>query len=453
MARRIDIELTSRRDDDTWTWRAAGAREPRGTVDSGLLPEGSNEGDVFRAELEGFIDGIQVVSVVPPKPTQSEPERIELLGPPPGESTDGVSVPPGRKERRPRRAPAGGRDASGRGQGRRRGKPTERGASEPARQRRGDSSKPAGRANRGRATNGAAADRKARPSEQKPKPRRLRPAKVQRTRLLESLPAEERPIAEQLLHGGIPAVRDAIRKQNEELRTQGKPEVNADALLQIAERLRPQALAATWRDRAAAALAQVDDLDLRDLRSVVNAADDARRDADARDVASKLREALAQRVEKEHAAWIAEIADNMNEGRVVRALRLSSRPPKAGSPLPPDVAERLVAAAGSALTAEISAQRWATVLDALAFSPIRRRVVPQSLPAQLSPELHGTITRLATRLPEIAHIFNITADESRQSQASRRGAAGRRRRPDGETAASDGESSSHDSAAKIGAMG
>jgi hypothetical protein len=52
------------------------------------------------------------------------------------------------------------------------------------------------------------------------------------------------------------------------------------------------------------------------------------------------------------------------------------------------------------------------VLDALAFSPIRRRVVPQSLPSKLSPELRTTVARLGTRLPEIAHIFAIEPEES-----------------------------------------
>ena len=41
MSRRIDIELTSSRDDGTWTWRAAGAKQPKGTLDADLLYPGS----------------------------------------------------------------------------------------------------------------------------------------------------------------------------------------------------------------------------------------------------------------------------------------------------------------------------------------------------------------------------------------------------------------------------
>jgi hypothetical protein len=62
MSRRIDVELTSRRDDGSWTWRAAGAREPKGVVDGSLLPADSKQGDVLRVEIEQFIDGIGILA-------------------------------------------------------------------------------------------------------------------------------------------------------------------------------------------------------------------------------------------------------------------------------------------------------------------------------------------------------------------------------------------------------
>ncbi len=179
-------------------------------------------------------------------------------------------------------------------------------------------------------------------------------------------------------------MRQAIEKQNEELKAAGKTEVKPDALLRVAEELRGKAAAAAWRDRAEAAAAIVDELDLRDLRSVVNAAGDAGRDDEAKALAAQLREALANRVEKEHSAWLAELADTVKAGRVVRALRLSSRPPKAGAPIPGDVATELAEATAASLTSETGPDRWATVLDALAYSPVRRRVVPQSLPDKLN---------------------------------------------------------------------
>ncbi len=42
VARRLDIELTSDRGDGQWTWRAAGAKQPKGTLDGTLLPAGTS---------------------------------------------------------------------------------------------------------------------------------------------------------------------------------------------------------------------------------------------------------------------------------------------------------------------------------------------------------------------------------------------------------------------------
>jgi hypothetical protein len=76
----MDVELTSARDDDTFTWRAAGARQPKGAVAASMLPKGSKVGDVLRIEAEVEIDGITVVSVLPPKEKEAPSGRIEVLG-------------------------------------------------------------------------------------------------------------------------------------------------------------------------------------------------------------------------------------------------------------------------------------------------------------------------------------------------------------------------------------
>src|SRR5918997_1860960 len=348
MSRRIDIELTSSREDGSWTWRAAGAREPKGTLEGAILPSGAAVGQVLRAEVEGFLDGLSVVAVVPPRAPRSEPERLEIK--PAGSDQPLVTstLAPKRSGDRSRRNDRGrdrgpregrdGRDSRDTGPGRR--------------ERRG-----------GRDRQDARHERPSRPApppvEEKPKPKRLRPGKAHRTALLESIPAEQRPIAEQLLAGGIPSVRQAIEKQNEQLKAESKPEVKPEALLRVAEDLRPRAQAAVWRDRAEAAVANVDELDLRDLRSVVNAAGDAGRDDDARALATNLREALVNRVEKEQSAWLAELTDMLREGRTVRARRLSSRPPKAGAIIPADLSNQLVEQANAALTEDTGQERWA----------------------------------------------------------------------------------------------
>ncbi len=67
MSRRIEVELTSSRDDGVWTWRAAGAKQPKGELDGGLLYEGATVGDVVRADADFDLDGIEILAVLPPK--------------------------------------------------------------------------------------------------------------------------------------------------------------------------------------------------------------------------------------------------------------------------------------------------------------------------------------------------------------------------------------------------
>ena len=82
MSRRIEVELTSSRPDGVWTWRAAGARQPKGELDGSLLYPGAKVGDVVRADANFDIDGINVIGVLPPKGARAEPERLEIIGPP-----------------------------------------------------------------------------------------------------------------------------------------------------------------------------------------------------------------------------------------------------------------------------------------------------------------------------------------------------------------------------------
>mgnify|MGYP001501438946 CR=1 FL=1 len=390
MPRRIEIELTSSRDDGTWTWRAAGAKEPKGTLPAAILPSAASVGDVLRVEAEFFVDGIEITAVLPAKETRREPERLELITAKDEPLVTTTLASRGRDDRRSSRD--GGR-----------------------RPRRDDrKAEP-----RDRAERRERAPRRARPTPpppvpvvERPKAKRLRAGKAHRSALLDALPEAERPIAEQVVLGGLPAVRQAIEKQNAERAAGGEPPIAAGPLLEVAERLVPRVRTAEWRDRAEAAQRDLEVLDLRDLRSVVSTADAAAKDDETRALAQQLREGLAARVEAEHAAWLEELRATLGVGRIVRALRLSSRPPKAGVPLPADLSGQLVEQAGAALTADAAAERWVAVLDALAFSPVRDKVIPASLPAQLHDDVRALITRLGSRIPKIAHIFEISPDPS-----------------------------------------
>jgi hypothetical protein len=426
MSRRIEIELTSARDDGSWTWRAAGAKQPKGELAGSLLYEGAKVGDVVRAEAEFLLDGIEILAVLPPKGAKPRPDNvIEVIGS--RRSEPGVTTTLVEKRGR------GGRERGDRERGDRppRGERPDRGprgerpdrGPRPERGERKDRP-PRDRADARPRREGGEQRPRREPPPAKPKPKRLKARRVHRDAVVASLPEEQKPIAEQLLRGGIPGVRQAVERQNEAARAEGRPEIKADALVGLAEQLLPRLKTAEWRDRAEAALAGIEEIDLRDIRSVVVAADGAARDEETRALAGQLREGLAARVEQEHREWLADIATNLQEGRTVRALRLSSRPPKAGAPLPPDLAERLVLATSEALAADVTAERWATVLDAVSYSPIRSSVVPAGIPEKPSDELLATVRKLADRVPAIAALFGIEAPApaARQRRRGRPGA-------------------------------
>ena len=81
MSRRIEIEITSL-NGDVATWRAAGAKLPKGVLQASLVPGGPVVGSVYRADVEQYMEGLEVLSVLPPKtasPLDPRKERLELI--------------------------------------------------------------------------------------------------------------------------------------------------------------------------------------------------------------------------------------------------------------------------------------------------------------------------------------------------------------------------------------
>ena len=66
-------------------------------------------------------------------------------------------------------------------------------------------------------------------------PRRLATSSTYRNAALAELKPEQLPVAEQLLRGGIPAVRQAIEEQNARARAEHRTEVTPGPLLAMAE--------------------------------------------------------------------------------------------------------------------------------------------------------------------------------------------------------------------------
>ena len=217
--------------------------------------------------------------------------------------------------------------------------------------------------------------------------------------MLESLPPEQRPIAEQVLRGGIPAVRRALEEQNARAKAEGQAEIKADALVQLAEELLPKLKAADWRDRAEAASTSVDEIGLRDLRSVVAGSDVARDDEPL--TASTLAPTRAPTTQAA-CAWTARSPRPSKKTASSVRLQSLARPPDPAFRFPADVAVRLSEAAGQAMAADVAADRWVAVLEAVAASPVRRTVKPAGLPVEPGEALIKLANQLAGQVPALA---------------------------------------------------
>ncbi|WP_420638113.1 hypothetical protein [Candidatus Poriferisocius sp.] len=454
MSRRIEIELTSQRPDGSWTWRAAGAREPKGELANELLGFPASVGDELTVEADFHMDGIEIIEAFAHKEKRPMPETLEILGSGRDQPLVTTQLVSGGKGRDRDRGDRRGRDRGDRRDGR----------------DRGDRRDGRDRGDR----------REFRREDDQPKAKRLRPGRTHRQALIDSLPEEQKPVAEKIMRDGVASVEQALRDQRKKARDEAQARREAakqaaeaqaedqtvqeeaetkaaeaqaedqtvpveaakeaaepvpaqaeeldkaakeqapapekattpkteepDSFLRAAAKLLSRMQAAEWRDRVEAALAGMDEIDLRDLRSVVVAAETGATDDEAKALAEELRTKLSERVDREHAEWLAEVAATLADGRMVRALRLSSRPPKAGVPLPQDMVTRLTEAANAALTSETPTKRWATVLGAVAFSPVRRTVQPQGIPEKPDQELLGEVTKLSQRVPHIAALFGV----------------------------------------------
>ena len=240
---------------------------------------------------------------------------------------------------------------------------------------------------------------------------------MHRKAVLAELLPEQQPIAEQVLKGGIPAVRQAIDAENEKRAAAGEPPINATELLGVAEQLLPRLRTADWRDRAEAALNESGDLDLRDLRSVVVASDVAARDDETRALAADLRKPSSRSGSRPSTPPGSRTSASPSPpaGSCGRCA-CRRRPPKAGTMLPVELRAQLLTAAGEALTADVGADRWAAVLDATAYAPVRTEVKPASVPETPSDDLLAAIRKYASRVPAVAAAFGIEVSAARPAR-------------------------------------
>ena len=380
MSKRIDIELTSNRGDGTWTWRAAGAKTPKGTLNGAILDAGAKTGDTLKVEAEFDLDGVEILSLVKTKEKSIRGNILQIIGSEKEFQPVTQKLADKSKDRKPKRD--------------------------------GDKRPP-----REGAEGEKSGDRRPRrpsftaPPElpKRPAAKRLKPKRVHRAAVLDTLPVEQRGVAERALVGGIKAVRDAVKEQNDQLKKEGKPLVPAEGLISMAQELLPKLRVAEWLDKAEAAKADIELLDLRDLRQVVVGADDPMvvRDESTRALATELKAALKSRQEFEQTRWLEDIKSAIGVSRVIRALKISSEPPKAGQPFPAELGAQLAAAASASLSSETAPDRFSAVLEAIAFSPVRSQVKLTAVPPTPNEAMLSTVKRVAPLVPQIAQMFGI----------------------------------------------
>lgn len=394
MSSRIDVELTSKKSDGNWTWRAAGAKEPKGQVSEVLLYDGVKIGDVVKAEVSFELDGIVVESISPPRSRSGHTNKLEFL---PKPLQQGITTSPAIKEKRDhrdrdrdRKRPHDRNANANASSATTRSKPTERTPGSRPPQRRSERPQP----------------RSEERSVQKFK--RFTPGSKNKESVLATVAPEHQPIAEQLFRGGIPAVRSALAHSNELSRAEGRPETPEELILKIAEDLHVQVKRAIWLDRAEAAVRDAKELGLRDLRSVVASADSAGKDERAKELASQLRAALVERSENVVREWLQDITNSLDESRIIRALRLSSRPPEPTAKFPSELLSRLVEATNLAMSPDTTSDRWITLIEAVASSPVRRLVAPTGLPSVPGDELLAVARESSGKIPALAAMLGIT---------------------------------------------
>jgi len=448
MSRRIEIEITSL-NGDVATWRAAGAKLPKGVLNSSLVPGGPVVGNVYRADVEQYMEGIEILSVMAPKtasPVDPRNERLELIptvktGPDVvvtyapkgrgGSRREGADTRrdggpsrreggPGRRESSPgRRESSPGRRETGpghreSGSAKTEGTEARESSARPERTKRpprnpvdreASSSTPGERPARGPRSDRPA--RGARP----PRPERpvgpVQPpmTTTHRNSLLATLSPEQLPVAEQLLRGGMPSVRAAVAEQNKNATAQGRPTIDAVTIDRIAENLLGKTNLALWKDRAAGAIGAGRELRLRDLRAVVTSAKTVSLDEEARAQLKELQVSLTARLEHLRTQWNAKLESAIESKNVKEALALVARPPDMSTRVSADTAVKVVAITSEALNAEADPTLWKEIVALTIDTSIRRNVKPLGIPNDES--CKAVAIHNAGAIPEFAKLLGM----------------------------------------------
>ncbi|MEI8148508.1 MAG: hypothetical protein WCG62_05460, partial [Actinomycetes bacterium] len=228
---------------------------------------------------------------------------------------------------------------------------------------------------------------------------------VHRNAFLATLNPEQLPVAEQLLRGGLPAVRTAVAEQNKTATAQGRTTVNADAIDRIATDLLGKANLAMWKDRAAGAQSAGRDLRLRDLRPVVTSAKTVNLDDEARAMLKDLQAKLTAQIEMLSTEWLAKIATAIETKNALEALTLAARPPEFRMQVASESAAAIAALASESLNDSLAPAQWLVLVQAAVASPMHRTIKPTGIPADEA--CRNEAIKVAGAIPELAKLLGM----------------------------------------------
>ena len=196
------------------------------------------------------------------------------------------------------------------------------------------------------------------------------------------------------------------------------PQIKSEPVLALAEQLAPVLKAAEWHDRADAALAGIAKIDLRDIRSVIAAADRAARTEETRALAREPANRPGSAPGSGPPPMDGRIGRHDRRGPHHQSAATELTAAQGGYAAAPDMAERLANMAAEDLNPTANQQRWSTMVESVALSPVRTQVIPLGAPENPSEDLLSTVRRLADRVPQIASLFGI--EPQAPSRGSRR---------------------------------
>ncbi len=213
-------------------------------------------------------------------------------------------------------------------------------------------------------------------------------------------------MAEQLLRGGIPAVRQAIEEQNTRARADGRPEVTPGPLLAMAEQLLPVINLAIWKDRASVARTAGKDAPFRELRSIVASSSTVTLDDEGTELATALRAAL-----NSGSPPCANAGSNASPPRSTTVGWSTPCAPPSGRPSrrpgsPPSSPSGWPRPPGSPWRPTPPPENWLALLEVVVESPVRRTVKPAGLPVGADDRCSAA-RKASGYVPELARLMGI----------------------------------------------